>query len=245
MREPGALDEAVKGCSGMLHLVSDISWGPDPNTIVNNSKAMLLEGLRSAAREPGLKRLVHTSSSAAAMQMRFNEVYDLTQDAWNTGSVERAWAPPPYAPERAFDVYAASKAQCEQALWDFVKTEKPAFVANTVLPDFVTGPSLDVEKQGLGPTAHILGALWTGDDSFRFLPPHYMVDTADVCLLHVGALLHPDYNGERVFGYGHPKTWTDWIQRLRKIYPEHQFPGKSARTRVLGSASLLTLLCAL
>ncbi|KAK8117879.1 NAD-P-binding protein [Apiospora kogelbergensis] len=224
MQVAGALDGVVKGCSGMLHLVSDISWGPDPNLVITNSKALVLEGMRAAATEPGLRRFVYTSSAAAAMQMRFNEVFDLGPDAWNTASVERALAPPPYTPERAFDVYAASKVQCEQAVWDFVSTQRPRFEANTVLPDFVTGPSLDVARQGLGPTAHVLGALWTGDESFRFLPPHYMVDTGDVGLLHVGALLHPDFKGERVFGYAHRKTWTDWIQRLRAMYPEHKFP---------------------
>ncbi|KAK6854060.1 hypothetical protein PG995_010872 [Apiospora arundinis] len=218
MQVAGALDGAVKGCSGMLHLVSDISWGADPNVVIPNSKALVLEGIRAAATEPGLRRFVYTSSAAAVMQMRFNEAFDLGPDAWNTASVARAWAPPPYTPGRAFDVYAASKVQCEQAVWDFVSAQDPSFEVNTVLPDFTSRGRAWARR----PT--FWGALWTGDESFRFLPPHYMVDTGDVGLLHVGALLHPDFKRERVFGYAHRKTWTDWIQRLRGMYPEHKFP---------------------
>lgn len=226
MAAPGALDSAVKGCQGFVHLVSDISWAPDPNIVVNNTLALLNEALRAAAKEPGLKRFVYTSTAATAMQMRFNEEFDLTQDSWNEKSVKAAWAPPPYTPDRGFDVYAASKAQAEKALWEFVSKNKPQFEANTVLPDFVTGASINSEKQGLGPTEFIIASLWKGEDTFKMLGPHWMVDTGDVALLHVGALLHPDYKGQRIFGYAHRKNWTDWIARLRRMYPQHKFPGK-------------------
>lgn len=227
MSVPGALDEAVKGCGAFLHLVSDISWQPDPNIVVNGSVSLLTAGLQSAAKEPGLKRFVYTSSAAAAMQMRFNEEYDLTQASWNTTSVKAAWEPPPYTPDRGFHVYAASKVACEETLREFIAKEKPQFSANTVLPDFVTGVSVNSEKQGLGPTEFIVAALWKGEDTFKMLTPHFMIDIKDVALLHVGALLHPDYEGQRIFGYAHRKNWTDWIGRLKKMYPQHKFPSKS------------------
>lgn len=38
-------------------------------------------------------------------------------------------------PERAWAVYGASKAQSEQAAWEFMKEKKPHFILNTVLPN--------------------------------------------------------------------------------------------------------------
>lgn len=57
--------------------------------------------------------------------------------------VKEAWAPPPIEPERAWAVYGASKTEGERAVWDFVKKEKPHFVANAVLPNCNFGRALD------------------------------------------------------------------------------------------------------
>jgi len=57
--------------------------------------------------------------------------------------VKEAWAPPPYESERRWAVYGASKVEGERAVWDFVKKEKPHFVANAVLPNCNFGRLLD------------------------------------------------------------------------------------------------------
>ena len=72
------------------------------------------------------------------------------------------------------------------------------------------------------------------------LYPQYMIDAKDTALLHVGALIHPDYKSERVFGYAHRKTWTDWIARLKKLYPEHEFPGQLLLVSMLVECVRLT-----
>ena len=54
----------------------------------------------------------------------------MDQDSWNEEAVKRAWAPPPYTPDRAGAVYAASKTQAEQELWKFVKEFEPGFIVN-------------------------------------------------------------------------------------------------------------------
>lgn len=36
--------------------------------------------------------------------------------------------------------------------------------------------------------------------------------------------MHPDAQGERVFGFAHVKTWTDTVKLLRELYPDRQFP---------------------
>ncbi|KAK3109926.1 hypothetical protein LTR53_016321 [Teratosphaeriaceae sp. CCFEE 6253] len=219
----GALDEAVKGCSGVIHVASNLSFSPDPNIVVNDAINFTMGALSSAAKAPSVKRFVLTSSSAAAGQAPVNEPYTLTQDSWATKMIEIAWAPPPYEQSRMFPVYAASKAQAEQAMWKFVREQQPHFVANSVLPDFITGLPINVEKQGYGPSSGMLVGIWKGDEFFKVLPPQWAIDVKDTALLHVAALLAPDAQSERVFGYAFSKTWTDWIGKMRKWYPDHTF----------------------
>lgn len=60
-----------------------------------------------------------------------NKKFTIEHDSWDEPAVEQAWAPAPYEPTRAYAVYAASKTQTEQALWKFVKEQKPGYVLNT------------------------------------------------------------------------------------------------------------------
>jgi hypothetical protein len=106
-----------------------------------------------------------------------------------------------------------------------MEERKPHFEANSVLPDFVIGLGIDHAKQGYGPSTNALYAFWKGDELFKMLPPQYAIDVRDTALLHMGGLLHPEYKGERIFGYAHRKNWPDYKRRLQKLYPEHEFPG--------------------
>lgn len=220
----GAFDAAVKGCAGFVHFAVDNSFVPDPEVVVKGSIALTMRALEAAAKEPGLKRFVLTSSYITACQYRMGEVYQVTQDTWNDDFVAKAWALPPDAPDRSLCTYGAAKVECEKAMWNFVKDKKPNFVANAVLPDFVTGASMPHAKPNVGPMSFALEALWSGGESWKFLGPQWMIDAEDTSLLHLGALLHPGYRGERIFGCAHRKNWADWITRLRKMYPNHQFP---------------------
>lgn len=125
-------------------------------------------------------------------------------------------------------MYNASKDQGEQAFWKFIKECKPGFVGNTVLPDVILGLPLNPAKQGLGPTATMCKTMWDDDASgpWKLFYPQWVIDIEDTTLLHVAGLVHPELKGERIMGYAHNKRWTDFIQRLQKMYPEHKFPGK-------------------
>lgn len=60
-----------------------------------------------------------------------DKIFTVTQESWFNEAVELAWAPPPYAPQRALYAYAASKVQAEKGLLEFVRSERPGFVLNT------------------------------------------------------------------------------------------------------------------
>ena len=214
------------GCDGIAHIASNVSIDPDPKVVVTSTIAFVENALNAAAKEPSVKRFVYCSSSVAANPFILNEPYDLTDKMWNEASVQKAWgASPPYPPDLGFHTYSASKVQSEQKVFKFVEEHKPQFVANTVLPDFITGKSIKPEKQGLGPSVGLLKMLWDGQNGWQILPPQFMIDLQDAALLHLACLTKPDLKGDRIFGYAHAKTWTDWIERLGRMYPDHAFPG--------------------
>lgn len=117
-----------------------MSFDSDPNNVIPQVLAGIRGILNSAAKEPGVKRFVFTSSSSAATSPKPNKKFTISKDTWNEEDVEAAWMPAPYGPSRAWFVYAASKTQAEQELWKYVREQKPHFVANAVLPNTNIGP---------------------------------------------------------------------------------------------------------
>lgn len=96
-------------------------------TCISNALSIL----KAASKISSVKRFVYTSSSTAATAPQPNKELTITENTWNESDVEKAWAPPPYDLSRGYIVYSAGKMQAEQAMWKFVKEEKPSFVFNT------------------------------------------------------------------------------------------------------------------
>lgn len=85
--------------------------------------------LNAASSHPKVLRFVLTSSCAAAATPGVPRTID--GDTWNKDACDTAWAPPPYEPERAFAVYAASKMESEWEAWKWHTERKPSFTLNT------------------------------------------------------------------------------------------------------------------
>lgn len=189
MNAEGAYDEAVKGTAlylrlisdvrspthpalgqfrslgvtGVAHVASNVSFSPDPNVVITETVEGALNALRAAAKEPSVKRVVVTSSTAATPSVELNTPFEITPEMYNDNAIKQAWdgakdAPAAGTPE-AFKsgaiVYSASKTAAERACWKFVEEEKPGFVFNTVLPNMNMGPVLD--KAQTSPSAGWLG----------------------------------------------------------------------------------------
>lgn len=103
---------------------------PNPHEVVPGTIAGVRNALAAAVKEPSVKRFVLTSSSAAALIPRPNEAVTVTADTWNESVITDAYRDPPYEPERAYPVYAASKTLAEKEAWKFVRTNKPGFTLN-------------------------------------------------------------------------------------------------------------------
>lgn len=142
-----AFKESVKGCSGVAHVASNLSFSADPNDIIPSVLGGIRHTLEAADGEPMVKRFVYTSSSTAALNPIPNKEIEFDEKTWNEECITRAWAPPPYQDSRKWDVYGASKTQAEQELWKFAKEKKPHFEVNAVLPNANFGPIFDPENQ--------------------------------------------------------------------------------------------------
>jgi nucleoside-diphosphate-sugar epimerase len=108
-----------------------MSFTADPNAIIPQTISSTLAILTAARNTPTIKRVVLTSSCAAAATPKTGHYPTITSASWNDEAVKEAWAEPPYEASRGFTVYAASKTAAEKEAWAWYEQNKPAFVFNT------------------------------------------------------------------------------------------------------------------
>ncbi|KAF4472987.1 aldehyde reductase 2 [Fusarium albosuccineum] len=226
----GAYDEAIKGVSAVAHTASILSMNPDPNKVIPVSVAGAVNALKAAYGEPTVKRFVLTSSSSAAVLSGVDKPgIVVTEDTWNEESVKEAWSEPPYPPEHAAPVYAASKTQSEQEIWKFHKENRhrrPDLTVNTILPNFNFGKVLDPINQGYSSSAGLPVALWKGHirPMHHLIAPQYYIDNEDTGRLHVAAVALPHVQEQRIFGFAERFSWDVILEILRKNQPDREFP---------------------
>lgn len=132
MQAPGAFDSAVMGVDAIVHMSSPLTFSSNPNEVVPPAVEGATSILRSAIQEPRIQRFVFTSSSTATSLPKPGVKFHIDKNSWNTEVDDYADFPPPYRPENAFKVYAASKTRAEKAVWKFVEEENPKFTINCV-----------------------------------------------------------------------------------------------------------------
>lgn len=224
---------------------------PNPYEVVPGTVAGTVNALAAAAGEPSVKRFVLTSSSAAALIPKPDDPVVVTTGTWNDEVIAFAYRDPPYEPERAYPVYAASKTLAEKEAWKFVLERKPAFVLNAVLPNINFGASLDLANQSHPSTSGMVVELFRGNpEPLAGLPARtletniaplspkmmnedsadqkrnleYFVDVQDNALLHVAAAIHPGVESERVFAFAEAVNGDRILAILRQLYPDRAFP---------------------
>ncbi|KAF2843537.1 dihydroflavonol-4-reductase [Patellaria atrata CBS 101060] len=225
MSKDGCFDEAVKGCAGVVHVASIMS-GRSPEEVIPTVVAGGLNALKSAAKEPAVKRVVYTSSSIAATFPKPDEKFVIDENSWNEESIKTAWAAPgKELGMYRMNVYGASKAQTEKDLWKWYDETKPAFEFSTVLPNVNFGPVLSPEHQGFPSTVEWARYVFLEKDisgQASALPQHF-ISVLDTANLHLAALLNPSVQHERILGTAAPYTWDEVIAIFRKHFPEKEW----------------------
>ena len=228
MSVPGSLDEALKGCAGVVHGASEMGFSPDPHKMITPTLNMLNNILSTAAKTPSVKRVVTTSSQAVMPSIAEAGAQD--SSTWNPqadGVIAYAWAEP-YTPDKSGAVYAAGKISAERACWDFVKNEKPGFVLNTVIPGFTIGASLHPQMV-TSSNSVVQGMLNSVDFAVGFLKvlsPTNFVNLQDCALLHLAALVNEDLQGQRILALGEAFDFNKIVDILNELSPENNLPEK-------------------
>ncbi|OTA99917.1 hypothetical protein M426DRAFT_15973 [Hypoxylon sp. CI-4A] len=142
MTEPGAFDQAVIGCTAIIHLAApvDAVFKLQPPAVVAMAKAGTKSILESASRAgPQLRTLVLMSSVAAVFNV-LPEPGVYTEKDWNTNSEK---AIEDLGAEAGFlHAYCASKTASERMFWRFKEEQKPQFSMTAIQATYFLGPPL-------------------------------------------------------------------------------------------------------
>ncbi|KAK3649369.1 hypothetical protein LTR56_006456 [Elasticomyces elasticus] len=218
-----AFDDAVRGVSGIVHLASVVTFSDKFDEVVPPTVKGALNVLTSASKESGVKSVVYTSSSTAALTPEPNKKIVITSDSWNDAAVNAARNDPNVDP---YSVYAASKTEGERAIWKAVEQTKPPFQVAAVLPNANFGAVLQPGGEMSASTGAWPAQLFTGKTGIlnpMDLPPQWFVDVQDDARLHVAALIDPSCNGKRIFAFAKPYTCNEILAIFRKAYPDRKF----------------------
>jgi len=199
------LEDAIKGCTYIIHTALLESWYSPPELFVNGVK------LIEYAPKYSIKRVVLTASmtTICGNQRKENPNHVWTSEDRNTN------------PESA---YSKGKTAAENFCWDFVH-EHPEIELVTIHPTFVLGPSL---SKRLTSSSEIWFNICDGTAKAKGGVEAIswgLVDVRDIADAHVAAMEKPEAKNQRylctsVSSY----TTLDWINMVKDKYPNFQWP---------------------
>ncbi|SCV73249.1 BQ2448_7174 [Microbotryum intermedium] len=200
MQKEGVFDLFLNDVDAIVHTASPVHMNKvDPwKGVINPAVQGTLNILRSAAKNPRIKRVVYTSSIAAVVSNTKVSPYTYTERDWNDEAVQKVEEGKDVDPTTA---YRASKTLAERTAWKFFLNEKTTFDLVTICPPLIFGPLLhDVPSPSSLNVSinffyqYLLGNK-TNDDAIQ--PAFGWVDVRDVARCHVKALLREKAGGKR------------------------------------------------
>jgi len=193
-------DEAVKGCTYVLHVAS-----PTPKLNFKHEDEMIIparEGVLRvlrASRDGGVKRVVLTSAIGAIVygHPRQTAPYD-----------ETTWTDTTNAP-----AYQKSKTLAEKAAWEFMAREGGSLELAVVNPAAVMGPVLGPDySHSIYLIKNLLSGKMPGCPKINSC----FVDVRDVADLHLRAMSDPKAKGERFIATGGESIWLAGVAAILK-----------------------------
>lgn len=179
-------DEAVEGCTYVLHVASPfpIKHATDPEAEVIRPAREGAVRVLKAATKANVRRVVLTSSVVAITlpwpEATPGHVFDETD--WTN----------PDRPD--ITPYIISKTLAERAAWDYVTATPGAPELTTVNPAFVLGPAPDPD---LSTSLEVIRLIGTGAYPAAPKIAFPISDVRDVAVTHVLAMTSPEAAGQR------------------------------------------------
>ena len=199
MRDDG-WDEAVKGCSYVLHVASPVYAKnmKEEDSFIQPAKQGLLRALKPAVKYK-IKRFVMTSSIAAITQG--HEDKEIDESFWSI--TDENTLP-----------YIKSKTYAEKAMWDYMNEieESKKIEVCTINPSFVFGPSLTYD---MGASNLLIRALLVGKLPALAKIQFNVVNVLDVAKAHILALKSDKAAGQR-FIVSEKALWLSDIAKILK-----------------------------
>ena len=218
-------DDAVRGCTYVLHVASPLPVGhpKDENEVIAPAREGTLRVLR-AARDAGVKRVVLTSSFAAIGYGHDHMTRPFTESDWTD----------PRA--KGLSAYVKSKAIAERAAWDFIEREGGALELTAMNPVAIFGPLLNEEVSS---SINMISMQLAGKIPFAPQISFGTVDVRDVAELHVQAMTNPAAAGERfLLVSGESISMLEMAKMLRAHMGAAGGEGAKTQYAELGDASV-------
>ena len=212
----GSFDEAMQGVELVIHTASPFildGYKDAHEALIRPALEGTQNVLNSVERTPSVKRVVLTSSVAAA----YGEAVDLlrepnqtaTEDSWNTSS---SLAHQPYSYSKTVAEQAAWAANKLQSRWDLV----------CINPSLVLGPALTTSS-----ASGSIGVLkQCGDGTMAVAAPDLsfgVVDVRDVAQAHISAGFNPSAQGRYLIS-AQSMSLLQIGQTLRHKYSRYPLP---------------------
>jgi dihydroflavonol-4-reductase len=196
-------DEAVNGCTYVLHIAS-----PTPKLNFKHEDEMIIparEGVLRvlrAAKEAGIKRIVLTSAIGAIVYGHPQQTTPYDETTWTNVAGK--------AP-----TYQKSKTLAEKAAWEFIAQQGGGLELAAVNPVAVMGPVLGPDYSH---SIHLVKNLLTGKIPGCPQINSSFVDVRDVADLHLRAMTHPAAAGERFIATAGESIWLVDVARILKAH---------------------------
>ncbi|KAH9067288.1 hypothetical protein Ae201684P_021449 [Aphanomyces euteiches] len=182
----GSFDEAIKDCSVVLHTASPVELkNQNRDQLVAPAVQGTLNVLRSAARTPGIRRVVLTSSMAAVYIHCDTKPVEhvFTEDDWSHEELiemNKMW-------------YCVSKTLAERAAWNFMENLSDAhFDLVAMCPTRIHGPMFKIE---LNESSEKIYDNLVGNVNDIPRVTRSVVDVRDVAFAHIAAFENPQASG--------------------------------------------------
>lgn len=191
-------DQAAEGCAYVLHVASPLGvGGATPEQLIPPARDGAVRAIRAAIKA-GAKRVVMTSSVAAASP---------PNDSAAPSTDEHTWTDPA---GKGVSPYSQSKTIAERAAWDLIGKEGGSTTLATVNPALVLGPVLGPDYSE---SVQVIERLITGRVPGVPRLGFNLVDVRDVADLHLRAMLAPEAAGQR-FIAAHDFLWMGEIAEI-------------------------------
>jgi dihydroflavonol-4-reductase len=218
-------DEAVQGCTYVLHVASPFPAADpkDAEELIVPARDGALRVLK-AARDAGVKRVVLTSSFAAIGYSRDPKDHIFTEEDWTY-------------PNLTDNAYVKSKSIAEKAAWDFIAEQGGGLELTVINPVGVFGPAMGKDHStSIGLIQAILSGQLKETPGFTF----GIVDVRDVAAIHLKAMTATNAAGERFLATSTGvMSIYDVAELIRKERPE--LAGNIAELKPLDASSYIEM----